>query len=154
MIVISQLFWLRISPWLPLLFGWGSRRVVLSISFFNKPFRPNSCSNNDMNKVGCMIHLYCSLTDKDVWLKLYSIAVSRAFKSWRREDAHLRKFSRICAKFKLLNAEMVKQAIFHIFGKVWLSFFKSYSVFKATLAHNSAQNLIKLSSDRAKKSLL
>ena len=32
---------------------------------------------------------------------------------------HVRaKFSRICAKFKLLNAELAKQALFHIFGTI------------------------------------
>ena len=28
------------------------------------------------------------------------------------------KFSRICAKFKLLNTELAKQALFHIFGTI------------------------------------
>ena len=32
---------------------------------------------------------------------------------------HVRaKFSRICAKFKFLNAELAKQALFHIFGTI------------------------------------
>ena len=32
---------------------------------------------------------------------------------------HVRaKFSRLCAKFKLLNAELAKQALFHIFGTI------------------------------------
>ena len=34
-------------------------------------------------------------------------------------QTHVRaKFSRICAKFKLLNAELAKQALFHIFGTI------------------------------------
>ena len=33
--------------------------------------------------------------------------------------AHVRtKFSRICAKFKFLSAELAKQALFHIFGTI------------------------------------
>ena len=36
------------------------------------------------------------------------------------------KFSRIRAKFKLLDMELAKQELFHICGTIWLGFFKSY----------------------------
>ena len=61
------------------------------------------------------------------------------------------KFSRICAKYKLLNAELAKQALYHIFGTIGLGFFQILQVFIAIFVHNSAQNLIKLNFDRAKK---
>ena len=57
------------------------------------------------------------------------------------------KFSRICAKFKFLNAKLAKQALFHIFGTI----FQILQVFIAVFVHNFAQNLFKLNSDRAKK---
>ena len=60
------------------------------------------------------------------------------------------KFSRICAKLKLLNTELAIQALFHIFGTIWLGFFQILQVFIAIFVHNSAQSLIKLNSDRAK----
>ena len=43
------------------------------------------------------------------------------------------KFSRIWEKFKLLNAELAKQALFLIFGTIWLGFFKYYRFLKLFL---------------------
>ena len=62
---------------------------------------------------------------------------------------HVRaKFSRICAIFLLLNANLAKQALFPIFGTL---FFQILYVFLIISVHNSAQNFIKVNSDRAKK---
>ena len=49
----------------------------------------------------------------------YAIIETAYFLKHRDTRTHVRaKLSRICAKFSLLNAELAKQALFHIFGKI------------------------------------
>ena len=50
-----------------------------------------------------------------------------------------------------MNAEFAKQALLHNFSQNFTKFFQIFYVFIAISAHNSAQNFIKLNSDRAKE---
>ena len=70
-------------------------------------------------------------------------------------QTHVRaKFFLICAKFSILNAELAKQVLFYIFGKIWKVFFEFYMFLTAISAQISAQDFIKLNSDCSKKSRL
>ena len=46
----------------------------------------------------------------------------RASKSWSVKSHDSATFSRICAKFRILKAKLVKQALFYDFDLIWLSF--------------------------------
>ena len=52
---------------------------------------------------------------------------------------HIRaKLSWICAKFELLNLELAKQALFHIFGTILQRNLKCFMFFISISEHNSS----------------
>ena len=95
---------------------------------------------------------------KHTWLKdIFKIALtptshpSLYAEFLKRTDTCQRKLFQNIHNIFFWKAKLAKQALFHIFGTLWRFCLQIFYVFKAILVHNSAQNCIKLNSDRAKE---